>query len=119
MGRAALQTALLRRLTAAVPAFPSIACRGHAPRSQSAAATSKPTALKPCSTHFLLSTEIYCYVSPILHQIRCSTSKIEMEQWIGAKGGAGWIALQVQQCIVCGAGFRLPAVHWGGGVSDA
>lgn len=44
--------------------------------------------------------EIYCYVSPILHQIRCSTSKIEMEQWIGAKGGAGWIALQV------GAGAR-------------
>lgn len=34
-------------------------------------------------------------MSPILHQIRCSTSKIEIEQWIGAKGGAGWIALQV------------------------
>jgi hypothetical protein len=39
--------------------------------------------------------ELHCYASPILHQIRTSTSKVEAEQWVHANGGAGWIALQV------------------------
>jgi SNF2 family DNA or RNA helicase len=60
--------------------------------------------------------EIYCYVSPILHQIRCSTSKIEMEQWIGTKGGAGWIALQMGMgktaCAVGAIQMNPPPEGW-------
>lgn len=39
--------------------------------------------------------DLHAYFSPILHQIRISTSRIEAEQWVHATGGAGWIALQV------------------------
>ena len=41
-------------------------------------------------------------MSPILHQIRTSTSKIEAEQWVDANGGAGWIALQVGATAAAG-----------------
>ena len=50
----------------------------------------------------LPAPDVHCFVSPILHQIRTSTSKIEAEKWVGANGGAGWIALQVR-------GFWLPS----------
>lgn len=49
--------------------------------------------------------ELHCYVSPVLRQMRLSTSKIEAEQWVGACGGAGWIALEVRGwrgIAVCG-----------------
>lgn len=44
--------------------------------------------------------ELHCYVSPVLRQMRLSTSKIEAEQWVGACGGAGWIALEVRGILV-------------------
>jgi hypothetical protein len=44
-----------------------------------------------------LPADIQCYVSPILHQVRLSTSKTEAEQWVHASGGSGWIALQVRR----------------------
>ena len=48
----------------------------------------------PATTH--PPTELHCYVSPVLRQIRLSTSRIEAEQWVGACGGSGCIALEVR-----------------------
>ncbi|EFN57988.1 hypothetical protein CHLNCDRAFT_142147 [Chlorella variabilis] len=55
--------------------------------------------------------DVQCYVSPILHQIRSSTSRIEAEQWVNANGGAGWIALEVFLLTyrAGGAGITLTA----------
>ncbi|GAB4816669.1 hypothetical protein N2152v2_003715 [Parachlorella kessleri] len=39
--------------------------------------------------------EMTCYASPILHQLRVSTSKTEAEQAVGVCGGSGWLALQM------------------------
>lgn len=49
-----------------------------------------------CALSHPAPAELHCYVSPILHQIRCSTSRIEAEQWVHANGGCGWIALQAR-----------------------
>ena len=53
--------------------------------------------------------DVQCYVSPILHQIRSSTSRIEAEQWVNANGGAGWIALEVRAWLAGEEGRPRPA----------
>lgn len=47
---------------------------------------------RPC---LLFPAEVHCFVSPILQQIRATTSKVEAESWVNAWGGAGWVALEV------------------------
>lgn len=42
-----------------------------------------------------IPTELHCYVSPVLREVRISTSRIEAEQWTHSCGGCGWIALEV------------------------
>ncbi|KAL4443632.1 hypothetical protein ABPG75_011369 [Micractinium tetrahymenae] len=60
--------------------------------------------------------DVHCFVSPILHQIRTSISKIEAEQMVGATGGAGWIALQMGMgktaCAVGAIQLNPPPAGW-------
>jgi len=51
------------------------------------------------------AAELFCYVSPILGQVRISASKIEAQQGVHATGGAGSIWLQVRVGVIesCGA----------------
>ncbi|KAL4447266.1 hypothetical protein ABPG77_007299 [Micractinium sp. CCAP 211/92] len=60
--------------------------------------------------------DVHCFVSPILHQIRTSISKIEAEQMVGASGGAGWIALQMGMgktaCAVGAIQMNPPPADW-------
>ena len=78
----------------------------HSPALASVART-RPPGL-PAPPH----ADLHCYVSPILHQVRCSTSRIEAEQWVHANGGAGWIALQARAAGAgAGAGAGAAAVR--------
>ncbi|KAL4452380.1 hypothetical protein ABPG75_008042 [Micractinium tetrahymenae] len=57
-----------------------------------------------------------CYVSPILHQIRTSCSRIEAEQMVNATGGTGWNAMQMGMgktaCAVAVAVLNKPPDGW-------
>ncbi|KAI7841185.1 hypothetical protein COHA_005151 [Chlorella ohadii] len=60
--------------------------------------------------------ELHCYVSPVLRQIRLSTSRIEAEQWVGACGGSGWIALEMGMgktaCAIGAIQMHPPPPGW-------
>ena len=77
-------------------------CSDEAPGVLIPQLTTMPRPALSCCDH---CAEVKCWVSPFLNQIRVCISKLEMEQSLGALGGAGWVALDTGIGKTACAGF--------------
>lgn len=60
--------------------------------------------------------EVFCFVSPVLGQLRMSSSKSSIQQWTHSCGGAGLVALEVGMgktaCAVAVTQLNPPDAEW-------